>query len=278
MATAPYSVLGPQGGPVGTDPSAQNDAQLALALQGMQGSQGMGQLMRSGQETRWTNQQGYDAQMAQLDKQLATQQALAGLQSQTELQSTGMQTSAGVQEAQIAADASKYPYQLRAQQFQQLFPYYQQGFSTLNQAAQNGGMSGVANPNMSGQPKINAAPVYNQQQIQRQVNQSNAQQDAATATQQRLNSQQSAGRGFSSSSPLLSMLNQSAQMAGNATKAQNQQAIQYNAAQGNAAQLLQGQQAQEQQFSNRQQEALQRQQNLLGFQSSLFSALGNAMA
>lgn len=249
-----------------------------MPMAGMQGALNSQQGSQEYNNQRGLNQQMNEAQMAQLRAQLGMQGNIAGLQAQTGLQETGMQTSAQTQQAQIAADASKYPYQLRYQQFQQLFPMYQQGFDTLNNAAKGGAASGVANPNMSGQPAINAGPVYNQQQMQRQVNQGNAQTDAATATQQRLNQQQNAGRGYSSNSPLLAMLNQSAQMGGNASKAQNEQALRFNSAQANSDQLLKGQTAQEQQFSNRQQEALQRQQNLFNFQSGLFNALGNAMA
>ncbi len=60
-----------------------------------------------------------------------------------------------------------------------------------------------------------------------------------------------------------------------ANNTQNATATRWNAAQGNAQQVLSGQQAQETQFANRQNEYNQRLGTMFGTMSSLLGALGN---
>lgn len=173
--------------------------------------------------------------------------------------------------AKINAQAAEYPATLRNQHFQQLFPLLSNALSStgsLTNPVTPGGVSAT------GGPAINAGPVWNPQQIQQQVNASRAQTDAATQTQQRASADQAAGRGFSSQSPLTLALQGQEAGQGLATKAANQNQIQWGAAQGNADQTLKGQQAREQQFASRQNEDIARRQPFFQQQNALISALG----
>lgn len=173
--------------------------------------------------------------------------------------------------AKTQADASMYPAKLRDQHFQQLFPMLSKGFGALGggfgSPATAGGASGQG-------PAISAGPVWNPQQIQQQVNSSRAQTDASTQTQQKATGEQAAGRGFSSQSPLTLALQGQEAGQGMATNAQNQNQIQWGAAEGNSKSLLAGQQAREGQFASRQQEDIQRRLPYFQQQNALISALG----
>lgn len=170
--------------------------------------------------------------------------------------------------AQIQADASKFPYQLRDQHFKALFPMLQQGFGAMGGGPFTAG--GASGPG----PAISAGPVWNPQQIQQRVNASRAQTDAATASQQKQAGEAAAGRGFSAMSPLTMALQGQVAGQGMATNAANENQIRWDAAGGNAKQTLEGQKAREGQFAARQDEDIRRRQPWFQSQNALLAALG----
>lgn len=175
--------------------------------------------------------------------------------------------------AQTAANANMYPATLKQSRFNSVFPWLQ---GQLNGFGFGGGF-GAGNTSQ-GQvgtaPQINAGPVWSQDQIQQQINGQAAQNDAKTGGQVRDINQSTAGRGFGSGSPLAQALGVMAQGQNTATNANMAQQTQWNAAQGNAQQLLAGQQAQEGQFANRQNEDIERHKVRSGQYNALLGALG----
>ncbi len=181
---------------------------------------------------------------------------MGDLASQTELQ-----------KARMAADASKYPAQLAMQRWGQLFPLVS---ASLRRGPGQLGAIGATGPG----PGINADNVLSEGQIQGQVNQMRAGNDAKAAAQTYGAQQSAAGRGLSSRSPLLSELGAAFQGQAMAASTQGEQQTRYDAAQGNAKQRLAAQTAQEQQFASRRQEEIGRQANQVKQQSALLSMLG----
>ena len=108
------------------------------------------------------------------------------------------------------------------------------------------------------QPQISAGPVWTPEQVQGQVNASQASIDRSTGTQQRQAAQSAAGRGFTGRSPLLAALQSQIGQQGMAQRTESARQIPWEAAQGNAKQLLASQTAAEQQYANRQSEAIER--------------------
>jgi hypothetical protein len=127
------------------------------------------------------------------------------------------------------------------------------------------------------QPRIDAGPVWNAQQVQRQVNSARASNDATTASNMRQNRESLAGRGFGGNSPVAAALDSQTRAANLAANADSDRQIRWNAAQGNAQQTLQGQGARENQFASRQQEDIARKtpyvQGYFGQRNALLSAL-----
>jgi hypothetical protein len=168
--------------------------------------------------------------------------------------------------ANIAAQASTLPARLAMERFGQVFPYLQ---SRLNQFGPNGGDASSSNSS----PEITVGPVWNGQQVQQQVNQSRAANDAATQSQQRQMQQQLGGQGFGSGSPLAMALGAGMQNQNLQTNTQNETGIRNNASQVNAGQIFNTQQARSQQYAQRQSEALQAAQIRAGQGNALLSAL-----
>lgn len=108
------------------------------------------------------------------------------------------------------------------------------------------------------QPTITPGAVWTPEQVQGQVNAARSGIDASTATQQRQAAQSTAGRGFGGSSPLLQALQSQIAGRGMASSADAERGIRWDAATGNAKHLLASQQAAEQQYANRQKEAIDR--------------------
>lgn len=179
----------------------------------------------------------------------------------------GTQQAGETQRANIAANASMYPAKLAMERFGQVFPYLQ---SRFNQYGPNNGGPASTNGNS---PEITVGPVWNGQQIQQQVNQSRAANDAATQSQQRQMQQQLGGQGFGSNSPLAAALGSGMQNQNLMTNTQNETGIRNNAAQVNAGQVFNTQQARSQQFAQRQQEGLQAAQIRAGQGNALLAAL-----
>jgi hypothetical protein len=190
---------------------------------------------------------------------------------------------AATQQAQIGANAAMLPAELKQNRFNSVFPWLQGTLTSGGFGAGGWGSGGGINANTSpgqiGQaPQITAAPVWSQSQIQQQINGQQAQNDAKTGGQIRDINQSAAGRGFGSGGPLSQALGVIAQGQNTATNTQNAQQTQWNAAQGNAQQLLAGQQAQEGQFSDIQNQDIARHQVIAGQQNALIAALGGLMS
>lgn len=123
------------------------------------------------------------------------------------------------------------------------------------------------------QTPITQGPIWTEQQIQGQVNQSKANNAQQTATQNTAAQNKAAGSGFGSRSPLVAALqgqNNAAMMANNAA---NEQSIRWGAAEGNAQHLLDTQKAAEQQWMNWNQSDIERRRAAGQNQSSLLAAL-----
>lgn len=194
---------------------------------------------------------------------LANATNLHGIDTQAQTARRGQDVQ--LQEANIQADAAKLPYQIKQQQYNQLLPQFQ---AFAAQGYQPGsGQVGT-------QPAINAGPIWNDAQVQQQVNNQRAVIDATTAGNIQNMQASVAGRGFGGNSPLAQALAANYQGQGLGAAANAEQQTRWNAAQGNAQQVLQGQQAQESQFANRQQEDIARRNAWLGQYQSLAGLLG----
>ena len=266
-------------GVAGTQAQAQRDV-AASQLQGqLAGYKSQEQIA---QEQQATQMAGFGSQEriagTQAQTQLSgyqTQKDIAAQQAQTQLAGYGSQERV----AQTQAAAAEYGPQLQQQRFNTLFPYVQGQMNALT----SGGGYGAAGAGAAGtgqfgykqgnQPYISDRPVYTGQDIQQQVNAQRAATDAATAGQTRQQQQQLAGRGFSSNSPLAAALQNAAWGQGLASNAAAEQQTRWTAAQGNAQQRLSAQQAQAQEFAQRQTEDIQRRQIAAQQQSALLSAL-----
>lgn len=180
----------------------------------------------------------------------------------------GIHESGETERANIAARAQTYGQDLKQSRFNQLFPSLQSQIGNLPRV---GGGSGAG-------PTITAAPIWNEQQIQQQVNAGVSANDRRTANQNMQMANQMAGRGYASSSPLQQALMSQNSMQNLMANSDLARTTRWDAASGNAAQVLKGQTAQEQQFANRQQEDVERRkaytQGLVGLTSSLASLLG----
>jgi hypothetical protein len=239
-----------------------NSAPGAAAAQQTQAQQ-LASLQGFGQQKQLAQQQ-IGAQQGLQSQALASQQN----QLQSQLASQGAQ-------AQIAASASEYPANLQQSRFNTVYPQLSGLLSSMGGTATGGANQTplqAAGQLQPGNP-ISAAPVLNPQQIQQQVNTSRAATDASAATQERNQSATLAGRGLGANSPLASLLNAGTQQNALTANSANETALRYNAAQGNAAQVLQGQQAQSAQNLGAQAAATARQQPIYQQQNSLLAAL-----
>lgn len=144
----------------------------------------------------------------------------------------------------------------------------------LGAFSSGGGASGGMGP----QPTISARPVYTPGEIRGQQNAMFA--DAQSAAQNQMSDQTSrlAGQGFSSRSPLLAALQTNAFGQGMSNAQNSAREFGLQASQANAGQVLNAQQAREQQYSNRNQEAIGRDRNRVSFQSSLLNAIAQAIS
>ncbi len=150
-----------------------------------------------------------------------------------------------------------------------IFSWLKGQFGAGGAAGGAGGLEGGA----AAQPQITAGPVWGPQQVQEQVNAARSGIDARTGTQMRQARQSTAGRGFGSNSPLLAALEAGIQGRGMAQGSDAERGIRWDSAQGNAAQMLKGQTAQEAQFAARRQEEIERQRNQLSTMNALIQAM-----
>lgn len=205
------------------------------------------------------------AQSSMLDRQLAQQNQESLRQYQAQMAGYGNQKDiAGIQ-----ARAAELPAQLQQGRFDKLFPLLSGQLGQLGSW-----QSGYAGAGPQGaQPQIGAGPVYSEGQVQQQVNAQRAANDAGTAGKVRQMQGELAGRGFGSRSPLAMMLQQGYQGQNLQANTANEQQTRWNAASGNAQQLLAAQQAQENQYASRQEEDIKRNQVRLGSMNALLGAL-----
>lgn len=209
------------------------------------------------------------AKIPQFDLEAQRQQFAAGnaateFPRQREL--LGLQEGGSNFRAALAADASKYPATLQQQRFDRILPL-------INGQLDNGSFERVGGQSPPS-PNISVGPVWGQQQIKGQVNQARASNDMRTGTQLRNIQRDTAAKGFGSNSPLQAALSQQAQQANMMANTQAGTDIPWQAAQGNADQVLKSQVARENQFASRQGEDIERRKAAQQYRSSLLSVLG----
>lgn len=173
--------------------------------------------------------------------------------------------------ANLAADTAKFPHILEQQRFDKLFPTLQNlmgGFQAQNERI--GGQSGPG-------PQISSAPIWSNQQIQEQVNSGVARNNQSVATQNRTLGNSLAGRGFAAGSPLQQALQNQNQMMGMVGNSDIARQTRWDAAEGNKKHVLQAQMGQEQQFSNRMQEDIERRKAYNQGMGSYISALAGLL-
>lgn len=176
----------------------------------------------------------------------------------------------GYQNQLDLANIGNQPALLAANQkqnrFQTLFPLLKNQMFNAGKMATAGGQSGAS-------PEISVGGVLNPQQIQQQVNSMRAGNDQTGATQMAKQTADTSGRGFGSNSPLLQALHGQTQANTLAQNVGGERDIRLGAAQKNAGQLLNTQQAREQQFASRQNEDLERRKPYFSLQNTLLSSL-----
>lgn len=224
-------------------------------------------------------QQKLNMEMQMLQQRMQAEREIAAGNNQTQLQIS-----------QNSANASRYPHTLANSRWGQIFPLFQSlmegGTGTGTGGSGGGNWWSDATSTGSGsaaggsgyipvgtQPKIDAGPIWSDNQINAQVNAQIAANNARTAGQNRRIAQDLGSRGFGSRSPLAMALTNQGNMANMAANAASDRTIRWDAASGNAQQLLNSQKAQEAQFASRQAEQLENQKNQLGYKGSLINAL-----
>jgi hypothetical protein len=157
----------------------------------------------------------------------------AQLRGQKEIE--GMRQAGENSRAQLSYQASTLPALLQQGRYQQLLPWAQAEY------AASGGTVGPA-------PEISVGPVWNQQQVQQQVNSGRARNDQAAQTQMRETQNSLAGKGFGGNSPLLAALQNQTQMGNMAANSDMERETRWNAAEGNAGHVLDTQKARSDQY------------------------------
>ncbi len=136
----------------------------------------------------------------------------------------------------------------------------------------NAGSTSVGGSSGTG-PEITVGPVYSEQDIQRQINQSRAFNDAKAQTGFRTAQSQATGRGFSSRSPMLAALEGQYRNQALASSAEQETAFRTQAASENAGQILKGQQLRENQYASRMNEDIERRKPIFNTYNAMLSAL-----
>lgn len=224
--------------------SAQNSAQ-AIASQNNQGQAYQAQLGLRGQM--------YGADASKAASEYGADQGLAGTR-----YTTDASTNQFNQRLQFARD-----------RYNQLFPYIS---SQLN----GGGSSSSSASGAAGggtAPEITTGGVYSPQQIQEQVNSVQSGNDRSGATAYRKAQSDLGGRGFGNNSPLLAQIQSNLAIGTQAANANAAQSLPFQAAQANSDQRLKSQVANSEQYSQRQQEGIQRQSNQITQNNALLQAL-----
>jgi len=164
---------------------------------------------------------------------------------------------------------ARLPIDAQQSRFNQLFPFLQGQLGNFQSGAFTaGGQSGPG-------PEYKAGPIWNQDQIQGQVNALRASNDQSTAGRTTQMQKELAGRGFGSSSPLAASLAAQFQGQRMAENTRGERETRWGAAEGNAAQELKGFQALEQQFASRQGEDIERRKPYIQGMSGLLASIAN---
>lgn len=158
---------------------------------------------------------------------------------------------------------SMEPFRAKQAWMERLFPTLQAGLNTSRVGGQVGG-----------QPDFKPAPVYTEDQMGEQVNAARAQNDARTATQQRLLGQSAAARGFGAASPGIEAQRRSLAMANMRENATAEREIPFQAAQANADSMFRGQQLEQDMWQGREDSDIRRRQQQLQSLTSLLGLLG----
>lgn len=175
-------------------------------------------------------------------------------------------------QANIAAAASRYPYDLKQQRWNTVFPWVQSQLSGLTQngfPGTGGGAGGGAGP-----AAITVGPVFSGDQVQQQVNARTAANDQATAGKVRGVQQSLAGHGFGGDSPLARALGLAAQNQNLAANTANERDTRLGAAQMNAQQVLEAEKARAAAQADYMQNQTEAAKIPAGMFSSLLAALG----
>ncbi len=221
-----------------------------------------------GYQRRQTDQQNNAFQGGQLDKQLGFQRE-RGLADDA-LRQQGYNNQQRI--AQIGADASTVGARLQQDRFNQVFPYLRNELGGTGGSGQ-GGFGYQGQGQVGTQPQISDAPVYNEQQIQQQVNSQRAGNDAAAASQQRNVRQQMSARGYGANSPLAMELGVGIGNRNLQANADAERQLRFDAAGANARQVLGAQTQREAQFANRQQEDIERNKTYQSRYNAVLAAL-----
>lgn len=160
---------------------------------------------------------------------------------------------------------SMEPTRIRQQWIERLFPQLM---------GQMGGQGQMVGGTTAPQPDFNPSPIYTDQQMQQQVNAARSQNDARTATQQRLLTDSTAARGFGGQSPAVMALSRQLGMQNMAANATAAREIPFQAAQANADSMFRGQQLQQQRWQSAEDVDIRRRQMQFNQFQSMLSLLG----
>lgn len=164
----------------------------------------------------------------------------------------------------LSFQASMAPINWSRERFGQLFP--------LVQSELSGGVDRVGGASRP-LPGVTVGGVWDDNQVQQQVNAARAGIDQRTAGRQQQAGRSAAGRGFSPSSPLLQALSTQIGNAGMAAGADAERGIRWDAAEGNARQRLSAEQLAQQQWSDYEDADIRRRQAATTRTGTLLQAL-----
>jgi hypothetical protein len=162
---------------------------------------------------------------------------------------------------QLQYNASVLPANQKMERYNATVPYFQNTFAAMNQEARPVGRA----------PGITVGGVYDEGQIQQQVNAARAGNDQKTGGDVSRMRADVGGRGFGSNSPLALALESNMHSQNLAANTSSERETRMGAAKMNSDQLLASQTAAEGQYSSRQQEEIERKK---AHQSALGTWLG----
>jgi hypothetical protein len=201
-------------------------------------------------------------------RKYAADQGLTGTKYDADQQLTGTKYASDAETTRLV---DKLVY--ADQKFNLVYPFVQQSI----QNAQN--QTSPPTPGLSfSPPAISTRGVYSAGQVQKQVNQAVARNDARTNSQILQTQRDLAGRGFSSNSPLLEAVRVG--LTGQNLRANNdaETQIRLSASQANADQILKAQELVNAQFNQQQEVALESEKNQITRQVGLVDALAQMIA